>query len=156
MIRSAKSRKSPRPMRFGAKALRDLRRGRAQRLLAAATAGASFPLAAEVFFNHYKGSFANKFMWSPVVLTPALGLAALGAVRSERVAHSALPVLSTALAANGILGTYFHLRGVSRKPGGLKEPLYNIVMGPPLLAPGSLTMVGGIGLMAAAMKRERP
>jgi hypothetical protein len=124
-------------------------------VLAAATAGSAFPLAAEVFFNHYKGSFANKFMWSPVVLTPALGLAALGAVRSERLAHTALPVLSTAVVANGVLGTYFHVRGVSRKPGGLREPLYNIVMGPPLLAPGSLTMVGGIGLLAATMKREK-
>jgi len=28
-------------------------------------------------------------------------------------------------------------------------------MGPPLLAPGSLVMVGGIGLLAAALPRER-
>jgi hypothetical protein len=33
--------------------------------------------------------------------------------------------------------------------------LYNIVMGPPLLAPGSLTLVGGMGLAAAALERER-
>jgi hypothetical protein len=29
------------------------------------------------------------------------------------------------------------------------------VMGPPLLAPGSLMMVGAIGLLAPLMKRER-
>jgi len=28
-------------------------------------------------------------------------------------------------------------------------------MGPPLLAPGSLSMIGGIGLVAALMRRER-
>jgi hypothetical protein len=28
-------------------------------------------------------------------------------------------------------------------------------MGPPLLAPGSLTLVGGIGMVAPLMKRER-
>ncbi|MEJ7569751.1 MAG: hypothetical protein WKF41_15985 [Gaiellaceae bacterium] len=47
------------------------------------------------------------------------------------------------------------IRGVRRKLGGFKEPLYNIVMGPPLLAPGSLVMVGAIGLLAAAVERER-
>ena len=47
------------------------------------------------------------------------------------------------------------MRGVARKPGGFDEPLFNIVMGPPLLAPGSLALVGGIGLAAAAFGRER-
>ena len=47
-----------------------------------------------------------------------------------------------------------HVRGVARKPGGFDEPLFNIVMGPPLLAPGSLALVGGMGLAAAALGRE--
>jgi hypothetical protein len=44
---------------------------------------------------------------------------------------------------------------VARKPGGFDEPLFNIVMGPPLLAPGSLALVGGMGLAAAVLGRER-
>ena len=52
-------------------------------------------------------------------------------------------------------GVYLHLRGIARKPGGLREASYNLVMGPPLLAPGSLTMVGALGLAAAVMRRER-
>ena len=36
-----------------------------------------------------------------------------------------------------------------------EEPLFSIVMGPPLLAPGSLALVGGLGLAAAAFGRER-
>jgi hypothetical protein len=44
---------------------------------------------------------------------------------------------------------------VARKPAGFKEPLFNIVMGPPLLAPGSLALVGGMGIAAAAFGRER-
>ena len=47
----------------------------------------------------------------------------------------------------------------ARKPGGFSEPTYNLVMGPPLLAPGSLTLVGGIGLAprwrAASAERWR-
>jgi hypothetical protein len=35
------------------------------------------------------------------------------------------------------------------------EPTYNLVMGPPLLAPGSLCLVGGLGMLAAVVKRER-
>ena len=46
-------------------------------------------------------------------------------------------------------------RGVARKPGGFEEPLFNLVMGPPLLAPGSLALVGGMGVAAAAFGRER-
>jgi hypothetical protein len=43
---------------------------------------------------------------------------------------------------------------VARKPGGFSEPTYNLVMGPPLLAPGSLILVGGLAILAAVVKRE--
>jgi hypothetical protein len=47
------------------------------------------------------------------------------------------------------------VRGVAHKPGGFSEPTYNLVMGPPLLAPGSLILVGAIALLAAIAQRER-
>jgi hypothetical protein len=133
----------------------DLRRGRAQRLLSAATAASALPLAVEIFVNHYGGSFANKWMWSPVALLPALGAAGAAGVASERAARTWLPALAALTAANGALGTVLHGRGIARKPGGFREPTYNLVQGPPFLAPGSLTMVGGIGLLASVMRRER-
>ena len=40
-------------------------------------------------------------------------------------------------ALNGLVGTLLHARGVARRPGGFGEPAYNLVMGPPLVAPGS-------------------
>ena len=55
--------------------LRDFRRGRMQRLLSAATAASALPLGLEIFVNHYGGSFGNKWMWTPVVLSPALSAA---------------------------------------------------------------------------------
>jgi len=147
---------SPRPRRPApAQALWNLRHGRAQQMLSAATAGAALPLGVEVFVNHYGGSFANKWMWSPVALLPALGVAGAAGARSERAAHTWLPALSSIVLLNGAFGTFMHGRGVARKPGGWSEPTYNLVMGPPLLAPGSLSMVGGIGLMASVMRRER-
>jgi hypothetical protein len=137
------------------RALRNLRAGRAQQMLAAATAASALPLGVEVFVNHYGGSFANKWMWSPVALRPALGLSGAAAVRSPRAARTLLPATAAAVAANGAFGTFMHGRGIARKPGGWSEYSYNLVQGPPLLAPGSLTMVGGLGLLAAAMRRER-
>jgi hypothetical protein len=53
------------------------------------------------------------------------------------------------------VGLFMHLRGISRKPGGFREPTYNLVMGPPALAPGSLALVGALGLAAGIMRRER-
>jgi len=135
--------------------VRDLRRGRAQKLLAAATAASAVPIGAEIYVNHYGGSFGNKWMWTPVVLSPALSAAGVAGVLSERAAKTVLPALSAVFFLDGAAGVYFHLRGAARKPGGFREATYNLVMGPPALAPGALTMVGGIGLAAALARRER-
>jgi hypothetical protein len=135
--------------------LRDLRRGRVHRTLAAATALSALPLGAEIYFEHFRGSFGDKWMWTPVALSPALAAAGAAAVRSERAARTALPVVSALYCLDGLIGVYTHVQGVRKRPGGFSEPLYNILMGPPLLAPGSLALVGGMGLAAAAAKRER-
>ncbi len=135
--------------------LRDFRRGRMQRLLAAATAASALPLGAEIYVSHYQGSFGNKWMWTPVVLSPVLTAAGVAGVASERAARTALPAVAAVFFLDGAAGVYFHLRGAARKPGGFREATYNIVMGPPALAPGALTMVGGLGLAAAVARRER-
>ncbi len=135
--------------------LSNLRAGRMQRTLAAATAFSALPLGLEIYFEHFRGSFGDKWMWTPVLLTPPLTLAGVAGVRSERVAKTWLPMLSALYCLDGLVGVITHVRGVARKPGGFQEPLYNIVMGPPLLAPGSLAMVGGMGLAAAVLGREK-
>jgi hypothetical protein len=138
-----------------ARVLRDFRRGRAQKLLSAATAVSALPLGAEIYVNHYSGSFGNKWMWTPVLLSPALSAAGVAGVRSQRAATTVLPALSALFLLDGAAGLFFHVRGAYRKPGGFKEPTYNLVMGPPALAPGSLAMIGAIGLAAAVSRRER-
>jgi hypothetical protein len=135
--------------------LGELRRGRAQRTLAAATALSALPLGLEIYFEHYRGSFADKWMWTPIALSPMLAAAGVAGVRSERAAKTVLPGVSALYCLDGLIGIYTHVQGVRRRPGGFGEPLYNIVMGPPLLAPGSLAMVGAIGLASALARRER-
>ena len=126
-----------------------------QQTLAAATAFSALPLGFEIYIEHFRGSFGDKWMWTPVVLSPALSAAGVAGVRSPRAARTWLPVLSALYCADGLIGVITHVRGVTRKPGGFGEPLFNVVMGPPLLAPGSLALVGGMGLAAAAFGRER-
>ncbi len=133
----------------------NVRGGRAQQTLAAATAFSALPLGLEIYFEHFRGSFGDKWMWTPVWLSPALTAAALAGVRSRRAARTWLPAISALYCLDGAVGVITHIRGVARKPGGFSQPLFNIVMGPPLLAPGSLALVGGMGLAAAALERER-
>ncbi len=133
----------------------NLREGRMQKLLAASTAFSAPPLAFEVYLEHYKGSFGDKWMWAPIVLTPPLTAAGVAGVFSEKAARTWLPALSALYFLDGAIGVYTHIRGVQKRPGGFGEPTYNLVMGPPLLAPGSLCMVGAFGLVAAIVKREK-
>jgi hypothetical protein len=133
----------------------NIRRGRMQKLLAASTAMSVPPLAFEIYLEHYKGSFGDKWMWTPIVLTPPLTAAGFAGVFSERAAKTWLPALSALYFLDGVVGVVTHLRGVQKRPGGFSEPTYNLVMGPPLLAPGSLCMVGAMGILAAIVKREK-
>jgi hypothetical protein len=135
--------------------LRDVSHGRFERSLSGLTAVSAIVTGAEVFLEHYKGSFGNKWMWSPVLLTPPLVVAGIGGVFSRRWAKTALPVTAALYAANGLLGEYFHARGVARKPGGWSLASYNLPMGPPISAPGLMSMVGGMGLLAAVLRREK-
>ena len=56
---------------------------------------------------------------------------------------------------DGGVGFFYHARGVLRRPGGLKKPLYNIVYGPPIFAPLLFAACGVLGLFACLMRRER-
>jgi hypothetical protein len=135
--------------------LRNIRGGRVQKLLAATTAMSVPALGAEIYFEHYKGSFGDKWMWTPLVLTPPLAAAGVAGFASERAARTALPALSALYFLDGLAGIVTHVQGVRKRPGGFGEAHYNLVMGPPLLAPGSLCLVGALGMSAAIVKRER-
>ena len=135
--------------------LRNLRQGRLQRTLALSTAFTAPPLALEIYLEHYKGSFGDKWMWTPIVLTPPLTAAGIAGFYSERAARTWLPAVSALYALDGAIGTLTHLRGIQKRPGGFKELTCNLVMGPPPLAPGSLCLVGAMGIAAALMHREK-
>ena len=137
------------------RAVRDVRHGRFERSLSALTAAGALVTAAEIYFEHDSASFGNRLMWLPVALGPVGAAAGVAGVVSERAARTALPLASAAIVANGLQGTYLHARGIGQKPGGWHNARYNIEMGPPLLAPLLVTVVGGMGLLASVLRRER-
>ncbi len=134
--------------------LGDVRTGRFERSLAALTAGGAVITTAEVYLSHDGASFGNKMMWWPVVIVPTLVPTGIAAVFSRRAAKTVLPIASAIVIANGLQGTYLHWRGVAQKPGGWQLAAYNLEMGPPLFAPLLSSLVGGMGLLAAVLRRE--
>lgn len=129
--------------------------GRFERSLSGLTAFAAAVTTLEIYLEHYRASYGNKLMWSPIVVTPPVVVAGIAGVFSRRWAKTALPVTSLIYMANGLLGEYLHARGVARRPGGWKLATYNVPMGPPIMAPGLMTIVGGMGVLAAILRRER-
>jgi len=128
--------------------------GRFERSLSGLTAFAATVTTAEVYIEHYRASFGNKMMWSPILVTPPVIVAGIGGVYSKRWAKTALPIASGIYMLNGLLGEYYHARGVARRPGGFSQASYNIPMGPPIMAPGLMSIVGAMGLLASLLRRE--
>ncbi|WP_218063678.1 hypothetical protein [Arthrobacter wenxiniae] len=135
--------------------VRNIQTGRFERSLAGLTAVGSIVTAVEIYFEHDSASFGNKLMWIPVALGPVGAVAGIAGVFSRRLAKTALPLASAIIVANGLQGTYLHARGIHQKPGGFRNFRYNMEMGPPLMAPLLVTMVGGMGLLAAILRREQ-
>lgn len=138
------------------RALANVEHGRFERSLSGLTAFAAAVTTAEIYLEHYRASFGNKWMWSPILVTPPVMVAGIGGVFSRRWAKRYLPVASLIYTANGLAGEYFHARGVARRPGGYDRRLvaYNLAMGPPIMAPGLMTIVGAMGVLAAILRRE--
>jgi hypothetical protein len=133
--------------------IRNLSRGRFQREMCVAAAASAVVTSAEIYVEHYRASFGDPWMWAPIAATPPMVAAGLAGVRSERAARVALPAAGVLYLVNGLAGVYLHVRGVSRRPGGWALPEYNVVMGPPLMAPGLMVMVGAMGVLAGILRR---
>ena len=147
--------RGPQPVHLIDRMVGNIEHGRFERSLCALTAIGALVTTAEVYLEHYKASFGNKMMWSPILVTPPVVIAGIGGIFSEKWAKTWLPLTAGIYTINGALGEYYHARGVARKPGGWRLASYNVPMGPPIMAPGLMTIVGGMGLLAAVLRRER-
>ncbi len=133
-------------------AMHAIRTGRFERTLAALTAAGAAVTTAEIYLSHDGASFGNRMMYWPVVIVPTAVPAGLAGFFSRRAAHTVLPAASARIVANGLQGAYLHWRGIRQRPGGLTR--YNLESGPPAFAPLLASLVGGMGLLAALLRRE--
>jgi hypothetical protein len=133
----------------------ELRVGRFQKHLAAATLLAAFFSGFEALYSHYKNNFKFAAQWTPVLIAPALMAAAGATIRSPKVGRTWLPALSILAIADGAVGFVYHARGVLRRPGGLRKPFYNVMYGPPIFAPLLFAACGVLGVLTCLLRRER-
>ena len=131
-----------------------IREGRFQRSLALIAGLSSAIAGLEVSYEHYRGSYSNPVMYTPVILSGALFVSGVAAAVNRRAARTLLPVVSAITLADCLIGFGFHVRGIQRKPGGWRLPVFNIVTGPPIFAPLLFGTSAYLGLVASFLRRE--
>ncbi|MGH9327460.1 MAG: hypothetical protein ACRD2B_12360 [Terriglobia bacterium] len=140
--------------REGEAVAHSIREGRFQRMLSLIAGFSSMMSGLEVAYEHYRGSYSRRLMYTPVVLSPALFAAGVWGFRSRKAARSVLPLVSSITLADCLIGFYYHARGIGRKPGGWRLPVTNVVMGPPIFAPLLFGTSAYLGLVASFLRRE--
>jgi hypothetical protein len=131
-----------------------IREGRFQRSLALLTAATSVFSGLEVAYEHYRGSYSRRVMYTPVILSGVLAAAGIAAFFSRRAARTFLRLAAAVTLVDAGVGFYFHIRGIHRKPGGWRLPMTNMIMGPPIFAPLLFGTSAYLGLVASYLQRE--
>ena len=108
----------------------------------------------EVAYEHYRGSYSRRVMYTPVILSVLLAAAGLAGFFSRRAARGILRLVSAVTLVDAGIGFYFHIRGIKRKPGGWRLPMTNMIMGPPIFAPLLFGTSAYLGLIASYLQRE--
>jgi hypothetical protein len=131
--------------------LRFLRRVDLARLLRLGLVLAIPPLWYEIAVLHYRGAFQNRLMWVPVLSPPMVMVSgvASGLKKDERRSRDLFRPFAWLMTILGTVGTLFHVRGIARQMGGFHNWRYNVVTGPPFLAPMQVALFGLLGVVAS-------
>ncbi len=128
--------------------------GRFERSLSLVAGVASLISGLEVSYEHYKGSYGQRIMYTPVIFSGALFAAGIWGALGGVAARKTLRAVSALTLADCVIGFAFHIRGIQRKPGGWRLPVTNIVMGPPIFAPLLFGTSAYLGLIASFLQEE--
>ncbi|MBV9672701.1 MAG: hypothetical protein JO076_07740, partial [Verrucomicrobia bacterium] len=131
-----------------------VQQGRFQRTLSLVAGLSSVLAGVEVTWEHYKGSYGQRIMYTPVILGFALTVAGIAGAVSNKLAKTFLRIVSLVTIVDGVIGFGFHIRGIQRKPGGWRLPITNIIMGPPITAPLLFAVSAYLGLVASFLQPE--
>jgi hypothetical protein len=131
-----------------------IREGQFQRSLSLLTAATSVISGLEVAYEHYRGSYSRRVMYTPVILSGLLAGAGFAGFFSRWAARTILRATSAVTLVDAAVGFYFHVRGIQRKPGGWRLPMTNMIMGPPVFAPLLFGTSAYLGLVSSYLQRE--
>lgn len=121
------------------------------RLLRLLVAGSIPPLWYEIALLHYRGSFQSRWMWLPLAYLPLeLAGGTLAGTSDTPTTSMFFRALSWGTVALGAFGTLMHVRGVRRQMGGLYSWQYNVMTGPPIVAPPQVALFGLIGVLGTS------
>jgi hypothetical protein len=111
------------------------------------TAVAFFVIWVQLSLFHWAGGFKHWAMWGPVLATPlVIAGAVVGAVeRGSPWGWVALGLLGFGV-LDGMLGVYYHLRGIASQIGGFTTR--NLLSGPPPMLPLAYAAFGVLGIGA--------
>ena len=128
---------------------------RAARRLNRAAGTLAASVLADSSVEHYRGSFKNKAMFTPLIVS-ALTLATSihGTSDMRPVAHRVRDTTYLLAAATGLIGTGFHIYNVGKKIGGFSWQ--NFFYAAPLGAPMAILLSGLLGFCSERVRESQP
>ncbi|WP_250536995.1 hypothetical protein [Caballeronia sp. AZ10_KS36] len=108
---------------------------------------------ADSAMEHYRGSFDNPAMYTPLVVSTLSLLAGLhGGSDREAARHPVRDSVYIGAALAGIAGTGFHLYNITKRPGGWSW--HNLFYAAPIGAPTALLLSGALGAVSERLRDE--
>jgi hypothetical protein len=132
---------------------------RAARKLNTAAGTLAVSVLADSAVEHYRGSFKNKAMYTPLVVSALTIATSLHGTADKRAfAHRARDATYLVAAVTGLIGTGFHVYNVGKRIGGFSWQ--NLFYGAPLGAPMAILLSGLLGFCSERVRdgdgRRRP
>lgn len=119
----------------------------------------AFSVLADSAVEHYRGSFENRAMYTPLVVAAlTLGAGLFGAADKRAARHPVRDTIYGAAAATGLAGLGFHAYNILKRPSRLSW--LNLFYAAPIGAPMALALAGLLGRGAEQVRdtpyRRRP
>ena len=114
----------------------------------------AFSVLADSAVEHYRGSFQNRAMYTPLIAAAAtLGASLFGLGDPRAQKHTMRDVVYGSAAATGFTGLGFHLYNILKRPG--QATFTNLFYGAPVGAPAALVLAGALGKAADTLGEGR-
>ncbi|MDA9411861.1 hypothetical protein [Bradyrhizobium sp. CCBAU 45384] len=104
--------------------------------------------------EHYRGSFKNKAMYTPLIVSAStLATSLHGTADARPAAHWFRDATYLTAALTGLIGTGFHIYNVGKKVGGFSWQ--NVFYGAPIGAPLAILLSGLLGFCSERVRESR-